>query len=614
MERGDSMSLLSNPINNSVQNSGNLSNTGTAGTSNSQTFTNSGNQLGFSEGQLVKGIVTDIHDSRITIQMEDGTAFTGQLADASKYSIGQKAAFQVLNTSAKTILMKSLSEAYILNSDDTIFKALDAANLPKNIKNIDVVRALLNTQQSISKESILSSLRFCSRFPESSADAVLTMKYLSLPMTKESVAVFEQYQNQNHQLMTKMNVLTESVNQILDFAGKQSPSTAIHMGMQFLDLALENSDFLNLPLDSDSIQSNETFAASSGQILVSENYPDGTPLPKDTLFINGELVSAKLVEEEIVFIEDSDVSDELRRLVQETPKESITLLSKESTGITELSSNGVVKEQIGTLLPTQTLTEFQTLIKELPLPEQLMQEIQNGTATSKEVLTKLQTILPTLPPEEAGKLLSSIGFKALLKEQLLSGWTISPKAFKNPENIEKLYEKLDRQLETITKFSENVNSQKSFSDMGTTSSNMQQNLQFIKTLNENLNYMQLPLKLSEENAHGDLYVMTKKDSLKKHPDKLRVLLHLELEHLGTLDVHIEKENTNVTTKFFVQDKKTLRLFEKNIELLSDALNEQGFLLTTETHLHEKKMDIVKDFIAQDVPIGDMKRYNFDLRA
>ena len=67
-----------------------------------------------------------------------------------------------------------------------------------------------------------------------------------------------------------------------------------------------------------------------------------------------------------------------------------------------------------------------------------------------------------------------------------------------------------------------------------TTSDLQQNLAFMKMLNEQFAYMQLPLKLSQQNAHGDLYVMTRKNALKKSKDNLKVLLHLEMDSLGTL--------------------------------------------------------------------------------
>lgn len=78
---------------------------------------------------------------------------------------------------------------------------------------------------------------------------------------------------------------------------------------------------------------------------------------------------------------------------------------------------------------------------------------------------------------------------------------------------------------------------------------MTENLNFMKTLNETFPYIQLPIKLQNQNAHADLYVMTRKEALKKNPDNLKVLLHLDMEHLGTLDIRIAKENTAVSLNF-----------------------------------------------------------------
>ncbi len=597
------MAIFSNSVNNTLGRSNIKTASPGSGVSRS-------NSLGVSEGQLIKGTVTDVQGNRITIERDDGTAFTGQLSDASKYSIGQRAAFQVTSASPNTILLKALSDYYLLNSDDMVFKALEEANLPKSPHNIDVIRALMSTKQSISRESILDALKFCSRYPEVSADAVLTMKYLAMPMTEESVKQFEQYQNKTHQLINQMETMTDSINEVLTLIGKQAPDASGNIGMQFLDMALENKGFSTLP-------ALDTAAAAPGELLVSSLAPDGTPLPEGTLLINGQPVKAGVINGEIVLSDPTDpltnLTAELKELIENTPKENIKILSDSLYNeIPEHQSP--MKLQAGTILTGEAKNDFYTLIKDLPLSEQLKQGVWEGTALGKDILSELRTVLPLLPAETSGKILSSPGFQALLKNQLLDGWSISPEELKNGENLEKLYERLESQLEQVSKFSETVLSHKTFSELNSHTNNVQGNLNFMKTLNENLMYMQLPLRLAEENAHGDLYVMTKKDAMKKHPDKLKILLHLELDHLGVLDIHIEKESANVRTKFYVEDKKIVRLFEKNIELLSDALLEQGYLLNNETLLHEKELDFVKDFVAQDVPIGDMKRYNFDLRA
>ena len=180
--------------------------------------------------------------------------------------------------------------------------------------------------------------------------------------------------------------------------------------------------------------------------------------------------------------------------------------------------------------------------------------------------------------------------------------------------LDEVYEKMSKQFDALSHFSETVLGKDVFKQLSNTASDMNDNLNFMKTLNETFQYVQLPLKLQNQNAHGDLYVMTRKEALKKDPKDLKVLLHLDMDHLGTLDVQIAKENTAVSLRFFVSTEETLHLLERNMELLSDAINEQGYACTSELSMKEKDVDVVNDFIAQETPVGDMKRYNFDLRA
>ena len=51
-----------------------------------------------------------------------------------------------------------------------------------------------------------------------------------------------------------------------------------------------------------------------------------------------------------------------------------------------------------------------------------------------------------------------------------------------------------------------------------------------------------------------------------------------------------------------------------IKFLKDAINNQGYAFTSEFFDKEKQIDIVKDFIEQEAPVGNFSRYNFDLRA
>lgn len=68
-----------------------------------------------------------------------------------------------------------------------------------------------------------------------------------------------------------------------------------------------------------------------------------------------------------------------------------------------------------------------------------------------------------------------------------------------------------------------------------------------------------------------------------------------MDHLGPLDIHITKDHTNISTKFFVSKDDALQLLEKNVGLLKDALNEQGYSFSSE--FAEKKKTSISSTIS-----------------
>ena len=229
------MAITSNSVQNNQNRSGNL-NTNAA----RRAYRTSGGMINVREGETLKGVVSDIHGNRITISMDDGSSFSGTLPEASQYSIGQKAAFQITSLDGGTIYMKAVSQAYLLGMEDTVEQALEEAGLPKSPRNLEVVRSLLENQQSISKQNIMDSLKLCARYPQADVNTVISMKRLGMPMDPASVAQFDNYQNQSHQLLYRMNALTESVNDLLLGLVKENPSIARYAAGEVLNIALDS--------------------------------------------------------------------------------------------------------------------------------------------------------------------------------------------------------------------------------------------------------------------------------------------------------------------------------------------------------------------------------------
>ncbi len=567
-----------------------------------RTFRSGGGTITVREGETLKGVVSDIHGNEITISMEDGSSFTGKLPEASQYSIGQKAAFQITGLDGGTIYMKAISQAYLLGIEDTIEQALEEAGLPKSPRNLEIVRSLLLNQQSISRENIAESLQLCAKYPNADVNSVITMKRLGMPMDMATVTQFDQYNKQTHQLLTRMDALADSINELLTELAKENPSIARYATGEVLDMVLQSLPSLEEQnLTATQLQANLSAApgaeaAEGADLLPEEENQEIPPEATEDTQAAGQTATSPFAR--------------MKQLLN-----GITDRASSPAGA-EAKPTEFIPEQTGHLLTAEERSALSDLLGKYTENKELLTALEKGDLTARELLTNIKDTLTTLPDEELHRLVSQKAFQKVIKGQFLSGWTLSPEGLKEEGSIDTLYNRMQQQFSDLTNLSRMFATRNSGEQIINTTSDLQQNLAFIKMLNEQFAYMQLPLKLSQQNAHGDLYVMTRKNALKKSKDNLKVLLHLEMDSLGTLDIHITKDHTSISTQFYTAKETARKLLEKNVELLKDAINEQGYSFTSEFLAKEKDIDLVHDFIENDSPAppAAVKRYNFDLRA
>ena len=156
-------------------------------------------------------------------------------------------------------------------------------------------------------------------------------------------------------------------------------------------------------------------------------------------------------------------------------------------------------------------------------------------------------------------------------------------------------------------------------NMGRSAHNMESNIEFMKTLSETFSYLQMPLKLQNQDAHADLYVYTQKEKLKHNPENVHVLLHLSLEHIGDIDIYLDKNKNDINAKFSLEDLPSIDLIKTNSSILKDALGSQGYscqVNVTQAGAGDVK-NTVDEFIDAKIntsATADMKRFSFDIRA
>ena len=95
-------------------------------------------------------------------------------------------------------------------------------------------------------------------------------------------------------------------------------------------------------------------------------------------------------------------------------------------------------------------------------------------------------------------------------------WLIQPEALKQEKKISQLYEKLEQQMRQVEDALKEAGVTKT--RFPETAAEVRGNIEFMNQINEAYTYVQVPLKMNEKNASGQLYVYTNKKSM-SNPDK-----------------------------------------------------------------------------------------------
>lgn len=286
--------------------------------------------------------------------------------------------------------------------------------------------------------------------------------------------------------------------------------------------------------------------------------------------------------------------------------------------LTDLYSKaGHENDYLDTFLTNSERNNFASKLSQLPVSRSFINRIVSGEATAREVITVVKNIIPLASSSTVQELFQSGIFGNILGRFLQSSWSITPEKLKRDGETSTFYDKMRTQLKQFEGLIQTALSGEDSENLGRSAHDMESNIEFMKTLSETFSYMQMPLRLQNQDAHADLYVYTQKEKLKRNPDNVHVLLHLTLEHLGDIDIYLDKNKNDVNAKFMLTDLPSIDLIKTNSDMLKNALNGQGYSCQINVAQAETATSTVNEFIDTKIntsATADMKRFSFDIRA
>ena len=239
------------------------------------------------------------------------------------------------------------------------------------------------------------------------------------------------------------------------------------------------------------------------------------------------------------------------------------------------------------------------------------EKVQNLAVMKPDTLEVLaQQIKELKSPSKLSRL-----FEKIWEREVRDQWLLPTEEIGQKDKISHLYESLDKHIKQLEQVLEKQISSQAAATKAVHSASA--NIDFMNQLNQMHAYLQLPMKMLNQNATGELYVFTNKKSLQEKEGRVTALLHLDMEYLGPLDIHVAMENRKVSTQFFLQKEEYLEFLEKHMDLLTSRLQKRGYDCSITTKLRkeeETKESMIEKIAAKEGGKMLLSTRAFDMRA
>ena len=582
--QGDAMQIsnLLSQYNNSVANGEPM--TGAKGV---EKLVSSLNEM--SKGMIFEGTVSSVRGNQVKLALSNGQQILARLAGKFSFEQGQSVFFQVKNNDGGTIEIKP----YTVDGEGanlTLMDALKSAGLPVDGINLSMVNKMMEEQMPIDKTSLNQMYQLVQDNKDINVTTLVELKRLGIEINQVNAAQFENYANDKQAITIAMDSLIDEL-----------PNALSAEDLSMYKLVTQARDILNIVtegLPEEAFISSEASDMSQYEAIIRDN--KSAPVVKKHFNI------AELFESlNSVSGESQDIHTTQK--INNAPATDTILLQENET-----KSN-----TIGFLLSDKQIEELNEQVRML-LPDLQENNISLYSEDSSVVgiLNDIKSMLENTPANAdiLRHLFSGEAFKLMLKEALEQQWMIKPGDLeKNPKKLDGLYDKIEKQItnmEIILKTSGVVNPKaEALAD------NIRGNIEFMNQINEAYTYVQVPLKMNEKNASGQLYVYTNKKSMSNPDKELSAFLHLDLEHLGGTDVSIKMLHRKVTTNFYLDSDESYALVKQFLPVLEKRLQDKGYNCELNVNSGSKQMNFVAGFLKKDLPpTGQVHRYSFDMRA
>lgn len=534
-------------------------------------------------GQVFPGEILNITAKDVTILLDNQQMLNARLGESVELNIGQRMFFEVKENQGEQILIRPMLNMNMNGQNIAAEKALSVNGFAFTERNMQIANHMMEAGMPLDKESMRKIMQQSVKVPEADIKQIVDMNRLGIPVNEVNVKQFAQYAGHEHQLTQAMNQVLDSLEAVVSNVSSQGTTEQIQsLNQQILDIFGWGE---------------EAGAAT------------GTGLEQETVAVNGAAENP------------AEGESRTKGMVSSggLPEEGIRESGEKDTEpvpSTAASKSGGVE--------TSFLTSLRTQLTGMGIPEETVQKLTDRPQDYGALLSNVSAYLKQeghVTEQSIRSFFQSDNYRKLLKKGIQEQWLMKPESMKEPKEIDRLYEKIYEQAGKLEEsLDQSGHSNRQFSEQA---QNMRDNIQFMQQLNQQFIFAQLPMKMNGQEANSELFVYANKKKLQQNAEGVRVLLHLDMPHLGSTDVLVTLRDKKLHAQFTLEDQTSVSVIADNMTELASRLEEKGFHFTNEVIKTEPKPEVlsksapedrvVEEMLNQDLVTG-VKRYTFDMRT
>ena len=574
-------------------------------------------------GTVFEANVSDIKGNNVSLILDNGLTFNASVNTNISYNIGDRVSFMMQDNSSDNIMIKALSVPETNSQNAMIDKSLLAAGLEINDSNRSLVSELIHNNMPINKETITNVAKAMAAFKtgEVQAKDIISLLKIGVKPTHENLTSFNNLKDYNASMQQDVENLAKSLTssvsdsnsleKIIDIIFKENSMADSGKTIKTEDEAPENKTQAGNNYQTDSTSKTENTvqtenasrtentaqtenasktenAAQTENASETENTAQTENASKTENISQSENThESESVAKNKVNIQDDNISQSENTVKAENSSQAGNMVKAEKNLVSENSAKNEVFGSDENQKQNNLELELRKIVETL-------KEFENDplSALKKKSLDKKEVSRLIL---QAMRESFSLKYDDITKEN-----AVKEQIAKNLIRLEKLMD-----------FAKQMNNQGLADNINTAKNN----IDFLNNVNQYITMAQIPLKHIGGEGKGELYVYRRKKN-NDTDNSFKAFLHLDMDNLGPLDIYVTLEGKKVSTNFKVADDGILDFFEKNINVLNEKLQKLGYSTKFSVKLNsdDSGFDIVKETPLMEMPVANISRFRFDIKA